>query len=113
MLTHKIHSEIIDIQGYFTIAVYVNYFIPGSLKIHTDLYTVRLGQLRELIDNPLFDPLRNVNTRRWLPKGEAPFPGYCRAPGSGKCIAALCNCDQLKERWNMRLASILSKTTQS
>lgn len=74
--------------------------MPGSLKIHTKLYTVPLGELRESIDNPVPDPLRFVNTRRWLPKGEAPYPGYCRAPGSGKCIPALCNCQKLKQSWN-------------
>ncbi|XP_026741747.1 uncharacterized protein LOC113503839 [Trichoplusia ni] len=98
----RIHSEIIDLHGYFALAVYIHYYVAGSLKYRTNRYTVKLGQLRQVIDSP-HDPLLFATTRRWLPKGEAPFPGYCRAPGSGKCLPALCNCKKLIERWNTQV----------
>ncbi|KAF9424759.1 hypothetical protein HW555_000060 [Spodoptera exigua] len=88
--------------GVYTLALYVHYFTAGCLKSHTRRYTVKLGHLRELIDNPnVPDFMRFVPLRRWLPEGEAPYPGYCRAPGSGVCLPTLCNCDKLKYRWNM------------
>lgn len=91
-----------SLQGVYALAIYVHYFTAGSLKTHTKRYTVKLGHLRELIDDPYVrDPLRFVPTRRWLPKGEAPYPGYCRAPGSEVCVPTLCNCDKLRDRWNM------------
>lgn len=39
-----------------------------------------------------------IPTRR-LQKGELPYPGYCRSPGSGKCLPILCNCEKLLKMW--------------
>lgn len=84
---------IIFFQSYLTI-IYVNYFIPGSLKLQYKVYKI---DFRDFVDTSL-NPLL-FQTRRWLQKGEAPFPGYCRAPGSGACLPILCNCKTLLEIW--------------
>ncbi|CAH2042256.1 unnamed protein product, partial [Iphiclides podalirius] len=87
-----------NLEAYFAV-IYVNYFVPGSLKIQTNVYEVGLKELWDAIDVAAFSR-QLFESRRWLPKGEAPFPGYCRAPGSGVCLPMLCNCQKLLEIWN-------------
>ncbi|CAH1640195.1 unnamed protein product [Spodoptera littoralis] len=114
MSIQKIHSEIVDINGVYALAIYIHYFTAGCLKTHTKRYTVKLGHLRELLDKPHEkDPLMFVPTRRWLPRGEAPYPGYCRAPGSESCLPNLCNCEKLRMRWNMLHTMNNTKSTQT
>ncbi|KAJ8717161.1 hypothetical protein PYW08_005560 [Mythimna loreyi] len=113
MSFHSIQSEVIDIQGIYTLAVYFHYFLPGTLKIQSKVYTIPLGRIRELIDDSIPDLLQFENTRRWLPKGEAPFPGYCRAPGSARCVPTLCNCKKLQDVWNNVIIDKLKKKNES
>lgn len=71
--------------------------MPGSLKTQTNVYKVELKDIRDTIDL-IFSPL-GLDSRRWLQKGEAPYPGYCRAPGSGACLPLICNCKKLLDIW--------------
>lgn len=84
-------------QGYLHIASYVFYFVPGRLKLHTETQVVPLYKIRQEIDLKL--PTFLENTRRWLPRTETPYPGYCRSPGSSICLPILCNCERLKLIW--------------
>lgn len=85
-------------QGYLTIVAYLNYFCPGTLKLQTRVHTVSVVKLSEVLSR--FEPVHIESARRWLQKGESPYPGYCRAPGSSTCEPVLCNCQKLAEIWN-------------
>lgn len=74
------------------VAVYIHSFKPGSLKLHTTRETHLLDEVQ-----PGSDGLSLEDTRRWLQKGEEPYPGYCRAPASEVCLPTLCNCAKLQE----------------
>ncbi|XP_032519731.2 uncharacterized protein LOC116771857 [Danaus plexippus] len=99
-----------NVDGYISIWLYVNYFVPGRLKLHTELYEIDANILKKIVDHSAYEPeLAEVlegsrrwlteGPRRWLQKSEMPFPGYCRSPASGKCLPVLCNCKKLEEIW--------------
>lgn len=101
------------LQGYMSLAMYVHYFIPGSFKIRTRLYTVKLGEIAPFIGQTQLHLDRILNrgpgpTRRtggrWLPTSEWPYPGYCRMPATPQCLPTLCNCEALRVRWEKYLA---------
>ncbi|RVE54540.1 hypothetical protein evm_000661 [Chilo suppressalis] len=100
MEIHSAHIEPVDIRGFLTFAVYINYFVPGSLKI------------RSIVLIPNYNNIRysSFNTRRWMQLSESPYPGYCRAPGSEKCIPLLCDCQKLTEIWT-KIRETKSKLT--
>ncbi|XP_049877225.1 arginine/serine-rich coiled-coil protein 2-like [Pectinophora gossypiella] len=83
-------------EGVFMLASYIHYYVPGSLRIHTDRKVEKAESYIEKTRRPLFPP----GFRRWLPISEAPYPGYCRKPSSSDCEPALCNCVQLKQIWD-------------
>lgn len=78
-----------------SLATYIHYFTPGSLRIKTRVHKVPLYRLGDIIE----DFAGGRGTRRWLPRGEAPYPGYCRPPGSDKCLPIFCNCVRLTQMW--------------
>ncbi|CAH4030566.1 unnamed protein product [Pieris brassicae] len=80
------------------IAVYYHFLDPGSLKPRLQ-YKVELSSLKDILDAINYKEWLLKGSRRWLPNGEAPFPGYCRAPGNEKCLPVLCNCEKLTEIW--------------
>lgn len=79
------------------VAVYTHYFRPGSLRIKTDGDILSFDKFESLYGEETY-PFEK--TRKWLQMSEAPYPGYCRAPGSGKCLPTLCNCKMLTVLWD-------------
>ncbi|CAH2237995.1 jg18108 [Pararge aegeria aegeria] len=77
--------------------VWLHYIAPGSLKIRSIKHRLKPDDLRKIIEENESWLLKT--SRRWLQKSEMPYPGYCRAPGSGKCSPVLCNCEKLTEIW--------------
>lgn len=82
-------------QGYLTVAVYIHFLSPGSLKLHTNVQVLSPESFEGMFGPPA-DPVSN---RRWLQAKESPYPGYCRAPGGNVCKPVLCNCQKLTEIW--------------
>nr|XP_026493681.1 uncharacterized protein LOC113398938 [Vanessa tameamea] len=91
--------EIIDIQVYFTIAAYIQYFEPEIAIVQRKKHELQLSDLKETIEESLHRTWLLKATRRWLQRGEMPYPGYCRSPGSEVCLPVLCNCAKLTEIW--------------
>ncbi|KAJ2948641.1 hypothetical protein O0L34_g7896 [Tuta absoluta] len=89
---YPVQFELVHLRGFLYVASYVHYFKPGSLKLHTKINDIQKYE-------EFFNESVPEFTRRWLPQGEAPFPGYCRAPSSSKCLDVLCNCKKLREIW--------------
>lgn len=61
-------------------------------------HVVKIRDLINIIEDFAYMPQFMIPTRR-LQKGELPYPGYCRSPGSGKCLPILCNCEKLLKMW--------------
>ncbi|CAH2089409.1 unnamed protein product [Euphydryas editha] len=87
------------LKGYISIVVYIYSFEAGRLRSRWIRHEARLEDLREALELSLYKTWLLKSTRRWLQEGEMPYPGYCRSPGSGKCLPVLCNCAKLRELW--------------
>ncbi|VVC93303.1 unnamed protein product [Leptidea sinapis] len=85
--------------SYGFLILYYHYFEPKSIIIYPSLHEIKLQTLKDLIDENYYETLLLKPSRRWLPEGEIPYPGYCRAPGGEKCLPVLCNCKKLLEIW--------------
>ncbi|KAI8420036.1 hypothetical protein MSG28_008630 [Choristoneura fumiferana] len=95
---YSISLQLVDLQGYVSLATYIHYFTPGSLRIQTRVHEVPLYRLGDMIE-AWAGGRGKGGTRRWLPRGEAPYPGYCRPPGSDKCLPIFCDCERLTQIW--------------
>lgn len=78
------------------VAVYMHYFTPGSLRLKTKTRTLSWDEFDNLFGE------KTLYSRRWLVEAGYPYPGYCRAPGTGRCIPTLCNCKMLQRLWRDR-----------
>lgn len=82
-----------------SLVAYIHNYEPGILMPRRIRHEVKLVDLREALEFSFYKTWLLKSTRRWLQKGEMPYPGYCRSPGSGKCLPVLCNCEKLAELW--------------